>query len=190
MQWTPENSFPIFIKIPIESSKRKKSPQQLPKQMELRTFLFVIYGIEAILAANLTDKYCLKKEFCQNPYGPNLIISKTGFITSMRWDFFCLPWLPLLSKLPRTFSSSLQCLGDSRLNPLPSIPKPFTLISILPFYTVLPSLASHCCFMWILSLDLDPGFIAPCYFLDFFSPPSLTHRSILTHFPVAPRISA
>lgn len=175
-----ENSFPLFIKIPVEASKREAN-SELPKQMELSAFLFVMSRIEATLAANLSYKYCLRKDFCQQPYGPhpNPVQHK---LQQQVWDrivvvvfFFCLPFC-------------LDCPGHlvapyrvSKIQESILLPPPFQ--SHFAFYSsvlyqVSDSLSLHCCFVWILSLDLDSGFITQFWLSDLAFLPSLTHGSI------------
>lgn len=74
--------------------------------MEVNIFLFVMNRIKATLAANVSYKYCLRKDFCQKPYAPILVLSSISFNNRLRQDFLPAQLTPL-SKLPHTFSSFL-----------------------------------------------------------------------------------
>lgn len=96
----------------------------------------------------------------------------------MRQDFFS----AFLSKFASTFSGSLYCLRNSRINPLPSIPK---LLCFL-FQCFIP-VVQLSVFTLLLCLDfilrsqlwLQHSILS---FISCFLPQSLTHRSISTLF--------
>lgn len=93
----------------------------------------------------------------------------------MRQDFFfCLPFcLDCPGHLVAPYRVSK--IQESIL--LPPFQSHFAFYSSV-LYQVSDSLCLHCCFVWILSLDLDSGFITQCCLSDLAFLPSLTHGSI------------
>lgn len=69
-EWTkaPENSFPLSIKVPVESHKREATPAAAETNRIEHT---PICGQEdqSTLATNLSYKSCPRKDFCRKPRG-------------------------------------------------------------------------------------------------------------------------
>ena len=123
--------------------------------MELSIFLSVMNRIKATLAANLSYKCCLRKDFCQKPYAPIPVLSSISFNNRLRQDFLSAQ-LPPLSNCPVILVApySVSEIQDST-SPLHS---KATLLPSPVFCTRSLILSLPCSFVWILSLDLDSGF--------------------------------
>lgn len=158
---TLESSFPLFIKIPVEASKREAN-SELPKQMELSTFLFVMSRIEATLAANLSYKYCLRKDFCQQSYGPTPILSSISFNNRYETGFLLL-FLPFCLDCPGHLVAPYR--SQRFKNQSSSLHSKATLLSIPVFYTrsltlylCTADLFGFCPWIWTLASSLNSVF--------------------------------